>query len=664
MLFSVNSLIASENHNKGELTAAYIQKGTRIELNFETNDGHYEFPSSNYDSLEFNWDSYLYQHAKFYSESYVSLDHNPFIQDENVKVLISDGNTDNYFGVNLISGNYPTGDSFIVSKKLAEKYNIINLPASISFSKKLNGAISEEEITVCGVFDGENNKYVSKTDKNGNDATKYCIIGKNSGNMQRFSAFNRVFEFLIGDKVNNAFLVQFGLSTIGGVRSIKAYDSFNSFEENVNLTSILTNWYSNNYDQFTLDMHIVSLIIGIVSLLGFILLNVWFFVKQELNLDIFMTCLIDVLLSLVLMSLLNNMVIGGKVLFLVSHFSSLVLLAEVGLILSVILTINIIAESNKNNKNARNKIKTLEQTNEGLVSIIIPTFNGSRYLERAIESALLQTYKNIEIIIVDDGSNDGGETDKIIEKYKDKIKYLKKTNGGVSSALNLGIQNASGSFINWLSHDDELKPNSIEERMKLWILYGKDEKVIIGSSVSYINENDQTIKRVAAKSRNIKDISDLLKSTVNGCSLLISKKAFKNHKFTNGVIYMPDYYMWAELLNDGYLFINAPAKLVNSRIHSEQITLRHIDLMEKDFEEFFANYIECKFDKNKHKELRKIMMILKRRSHLHPFYKKYIDKIINNLKETNHFDFWDKLELGMNHFISWSVFIARKVMSK
>lgn len=664
ILFSVNSLIASENHNKGELTAAYIQKGTRIEINFENNDGVYNFPESNYGSLKFNADSYLYEHAKFYSESYVSESQNPFIQDESVKVLINDGDDDNYFGVSLISGNYPNGDDFIVSKELAEKYNITNLPTSISFSKKLNGVTSEETISISGIFDGENNKYVNKTDKNGNEATKYCIIGKNSENMQRFSAFNRVFEFLIKDNVNNAFLVQFGLSTIGGIRSIKAYDCFNSYEENFNLTSILSNWYSNNYDQFTLNIHVVSLIIGIVSLLGFILLNVWFFVKQELNLDVFMTCLIDVLLSVILLVLLNNIVINGKVLFLISHFSSLILLAEVGLIISVILAINIIAELNKNKKNACGKIEELEKSKEGLVSIIIPTFNGAKYLEHAIKSALHQTYKNIEIIVINDGSNDGGETDKLVKKYKDSVIYLKKKNGGVSTALNLGIENASGKFINWLSHDDELKPTSIEERMKIWIMYGNDEKVIVGSSVSFINEQDEVITRVAAKSRNIGDISDLLESTVNGCSLLIPKMAFENHKFTDGVIYMPDYYMWAELLNDGYSFINVPLKLVNSRIHSEQITLKHIDLLEKDFEEFFANYIECKFGKNKYKELRKIMMILKRRSHLHPFYKKYIDKIINNLKETNHFDFWDKLELGMNHFISWSVFIARKVMSK
>ena len=75
------------------------------------------------------------------------------------------------------------------------------------------------------------------------------------------------------------------------------------------------------------------------------------------------------------------------------------------------------------------------------ISIIIPAYNASNYLEEAIDSALSQTYQNIEIIVVNDGSEDGGATERIALSYGDRIRYFFKKNGGSSSALNVGIAN-------------------------------------------------------------------------------------------------------------------------------------------------------------------------------------------------------------------------------
>ena len=67
------------------------------------------------------------------------------------------------------------------------------------------------------------------------------------------------------------------------------------------------------------------------------------------------------------------------------------------------------------------------------VSIVIPVYNGSNYVREAIDSALSQTYKNIEIIVVNDGSTD--DTDEICKSYGNKIRYFKKENGGVSTEI-------------------------------------------------------------------------------------------------------------------------------------------------------------------------------------------------------------------------------------
>lgn len=99
------------------------------------------------------------------------------------------------------------------------------------------------------------------------------------------------------------------------------------------------------------------------------------------------------------------------------------------------------------------------------VSIVIPVYNGANYLKEAIDSALAQDYGNYEVIVVNDGSNDSGETEKIALSYGDKIRYLKKENGGVATALNFAIEKAEGEYVSWLSHDDAYFSNKLSSQI-------------------------------------------------------------------------------------------------------------------------------------------------------------------------------------------------------
>ena len=94
------------------------------------------------------------------------------------------------------------------------------------------------------------------------------------------------------------------------------------------------------------------------------------------------------------------------------------------------------------------------------ISVIVPTYNSKKYLARCIESILKQTYKNIEILIIDDGSTDGTD-DFMKETYKnyDNIKYIKQNNSGVSVARNRGIKNAMGKYIFFVDADDTIDKN-------------------------------------------------------------------------------------------------------------------------------------------------------------------------------------------------------------
>ncbi len=98
--------------------------------------------------------------------------------------------------------------------------------------------------------------------------------------------------------------------------------------------------------------------------------------------------------------------------------------------------------------------------NNTKVSIIVPLFNAEKFAKRCIESVLMQTFKNYELILIDDGSKD--KTGEICDKYAEKdtrIKVIHKNNGGVSSARNTGLDMAKGEWITFLDADDWIEPN-------------------------------------------------------------------------------------------------------------------------------------------------------------------------------------------------------------
>lgn len=104
---------------------------------------------------------------------------------------------------------------------------------------------------------------------------------------------------------------------------------------------------------------------------------------------------------------------------------------------------------------------------ESIVSIIVPVYNCSDYLPRCVDSLLKQTYRNLEIILVDDGSTD--ETPKECDRLAasdSRIAVLHKTNGGVSSARNAGIEVAKGAFVTFADADDFVNPDHIEQLME------------------------------------------------------------------------------------------------------------------------------------------------------------------------------------------------------
>ena len=96
---------------------------------------------------------------------------------------------------------------------------------------------------------------------------------------------------------------------------------------------------------------------------------------------------------------------------------------------------------------------------EGLVSVIIPTYNRAYCLARAVDSALAQTYPHIEVILIDDGSSDG-TADMVAKRYgaDPRVRYHAQPNGGISNARNTGLARATGAYVAFLDSDDEWQP--------------------------------------------------------------------------------------------------------------------------------------------------------------------------------------------------------------
>jgi teichuronic acid biosynthesis glycosyltransferase TuaG len=221
------------------------------------------------------------------------------------------------------------------------------------------------------------------------------------------------------------------------------------------------------------------------------------------------------------------------------------------------------------------------------VSIIIPFYNCS-YVEQAIQSALSQTYKNIEIILVDDGSTIFTEK---ITPFKGKIGYLRKENGGTATALNYGIQAATGEYIAWLSSDDYFLPDKLSKQMSFMLNHNADASF---TNYDIINENNQVlIPWCGMRFSNFNDLYSafLLYNVVNGCTVVMKKDIFEHIGYFNPFYrYTHDYEMWFRLLVNGYKFYYLNDNLTKFRTHEDSGTRKYQAEMKKEMAIIESHY--------------------------------------------------------------------------
>lgn len=220
-----------------------------------------------------------------------------------------------------------------------------------------------------------------------------------------------------------------------------------------------------------------------------------------------------------------------------------------------------------------------------LVSVIIPTYNMEKFIIKAIESVKAQTYENIEIIIVDDGSTDN--TLEILKaKYEGHIKnmtILQKKNGGTGSALNIGINFARGEWIKWLSADDELYPHAITDLVMLGVedQGARGQNAIFYTDYNIIDENGNQIGEFREPGRLFTDQKAIVDEMFehffgNGSTSLIHKNVFKKcGLFDESLAHSEDYEFWLRAVTlYNISMIHIPIKSLKYRSHLGQLTNR------------------------------------------------------------------------------------------
>jgi hypothetical protein len=223
------------------------------------------------------------------------------------------------------------------------------------------------------------------------------------------------------------------------------------------------------------------------------------------------------------------------------------------------------------------------------VSIVIPVYNGANYVREAIDSALSQTSNDVEVIVVNDGSRDGGATAEIARSYSKRIRYIEKENGGVSSALNRGIAEMRGQWFCWLSHDDRYLP--AKTTTQLAFLDRNPEVRIVGCDFQMIDDQGIVTGEHRETLRAVRTGRELISSWVFGCGLMIHRSALEGAGlFNESNRTTQDLEMWFRLLEHDPIHL-LPDVLAQLRQHPEAGS-RTESRYQRDKDELFAGILE------------------------------------------------------------------------
>lgn len=218
-----------------------------------------------------------------------------------------------------------------------------------------------------------------------------------------------------------------------------------------------------------------------------------------------------------------------------------------------------------------------------LVSVIVPLYNSAKVLEETLRSILAQTYRNIEVLLIDDGSKD--ETPAVARRFAledDRVRYLPKENGGVGSARNFGIEHSQGELIALCDHDDLWDPNKLERQIPSFE-NPRVGLVCCGSRAMY-KDDQGSVLRVSSHRRFLTEnhFDRLLeKNRVPACTAVVRKECFSTVGLFNASPDMhgvDDWHMWIRIANR-YEIIQVPEVLATHVFWGQNWSLRESEML-------------------------------------------------------------------------------------
>lgn len=229
-------------------------------------------------------------------------------------------------------------------------------------------------------------------------------------------------------------------------------------------------------------------------------------------------------------------------------------------------------------------------TRNSLVSVITPAYNAQRYIKRAIESVLNQTYKNLEVIVIDDGSTD--RTAEIIKSYNDpRIIYLYQENQGQGPARNYGIRKSKGEYITLLDADDVYLPEKIEKQVQFMQTY-PEYKAVYCNALHFYSDNPYKFfkKKYDCPCGDI--FPDLLRtSLINPNTIMFHREVLEKVGGFNEKRYYPeDWDMWLRIARACFRFGYIDEDLVKVEIREDSNTTMDIQwILKENALEMFHN---------------------------------------------------------------------------